>query len=207
MILFKNKKDFYNLHHDPKTFSYFTSEDPTHRFESTIECSRGGVGIFGAYGSLMSLGKEGTQTIVSHGLQNANYLREKLSKYDDNIQIVAGRNNGPSVAFRIYPHDAMAQYIYESTSFPDNPTQTDEYSQVLKANVGFHKEIFDKMNADTLSTSWVNSVSHSNYNAHEMCCYFPGEKAVFMNPRLRRDEIDSYIAKLANFIKTTPSKN
>lgn len=59
------------------------------------------------------------------------------------------------------------------------------------------------MNADTLSTSWVGSVSHSNYNSHDMFCCFPGEKAVFMNPRVRRVEIDSYISKLSNLINTT----
>lgn len=85
MVLFKNKKDFLNLHHDPKTFTYFQSEDPTHKFESTIECSRGGVGIFGAYSSLQSLGKKGLRLLVAHSLQNANYLRQRLSEYKDNV--------------------------------------------------------------------------------------------------------------------------
>lgn len=48
MIVFKDKRDFYRLGYDPSTFTYFQSEDPTHKFECTFECSRQGVGIFGA---------------------------------------------------------------------------------------------------------------------------------------------------------------
>lgn len=117
------------------------------------------------------------------------------------IVIVAGKNHGPSVAFRVYPHDAMTQYVYESCFFPENPVQGDEYSEILTKNVNYHKQIFDEMNGVPLSTSWVGSVSHSNYNSHGMSCAFPGEKVVFMNPRTGYEEIDNYIKTLSGLIK------
>jgi len=44
-----------------------------------------------------------------------------------------------------------------------------------------------------LYTNWVEFIAHTNYDAQGRYGAIPGEKAVFMNPRTRYEDIDAFI--------------
>ncbi|EDV0150258.1 aspartate aminotransferase family protein, partial [Salmonella enterica subsp. enterica] len=102
LVMVRDGNDFKALENDPENFTYFEHalEGQTH-LQSTIECSRSGVGVFGAYAGLHYLGVEGYQTIIAHCLQNANYMRNQLLSMG-NACVMVPENQGPSVGFRLY---------------------------------------------------------------------------------------------------------
>ncbi|MEO5958419.1 MAG: pyridoxal-dependent decarboxylase, partial [Opitutaceae bacterium] len=69
LVMIKEQASLKALEHDPENFSYFEkdTQGQTH-FQSTVECSRGAAGLFGAYAAMQYLGKRGYQTLIAHGL-------------------------------------------------------------------------------------------------------------------------------------------
>lgn len=193
LVMVKDKSSMEALEHDPENFSYFENDvqGQTH-LQSTVECSRGATGLFGAYSALHYMGVEGYQMLIAHGLQNANYFREKLSEMPGAL-IVAGQNQGPSVGFRLYDpnkaKDVEAEFELER-QLSDSP----EYRQRLRANTAYHRHIFKARGKKHLYTNWIEFVSHTYYDEFGRWEPIPGEKAVFMNPLTNRENIDAYIA-------------
>jgi glutamate/tyrosine decarboxylase-like PLP-dependent enzyme len=195
LVMIKDKKDLKALENDPENFSYFEDDQQgqTH-LQSTIECSRGGAGLFGAYTALKYLGIEGYQTILAHCLQNANYFRHRLHEAKG-VKVLAYQNQGPSVAFRIYNRavvkSAKDEFLYEYEY-----QHCDEYHQRLQRNSLWHRDIFLRRGKVGLYTNWVEFICHTTHDDRDRHCYIPGEKAVFMNPRTSFEDIDKYLAYL-----------
>lgn len=195
LVMMKNKQDMKALENDPENFSYFEDDiqGQTH-LQSTIECSRGAAGVFGAYSALRYLGIEGYQTILAHCLQNANYFRHRLHEFEG-VKVLAYQNQGPSVAFRIYNPavvtDTKAEYAYEYEF-----QNCEEYKHRLQRNSLFHRDMFLRRGKVGLYTNWVEFICHTSHDEKDRHCYIPGEKAVFMNPRTTIKEIDDYLTKL-----------
>jgi len=128
--------------------------------QSTIECSRGAAGLFGAYSALNSLGKQGYQILIAHGLQNADYLLDRLAKSPGAV-VVAAENCGPSVGFRLYDpvrvSDPIAELLIEKTS-----TNASENQQRLADNTSYHRRIFLNRGKVGLYTNWIQYVTHSD---------------------------------------------
>jgi hypothetical protein len=57
-----------------------------------------------------------------------------------------------------------------------------------------HREVFLRRGKVGLYTNWVEFTAHAHYNARGRCGAIPGEKAVFVNPRTRYEDIDQFIA-------------
>ncbi len=195
LVMIKNRADLKALEHDEDYFSYFEKrvEGQTH-LHSTIECSRGAAGLFGAYAALHYLGIEGFQRLVANTLQNANYFRFRLSGVPG-IRLMAIQNQGPSVGFRMYDpelvSDPEAEFEYEC-----HLQETPEYHQRLERNNRHHREIFLRRGKAGLYTNWVEFIAHTHYDAQGRYGAIPGEKAVFMNPRTRYEDIDAFVAAI-----------
>ena len=195
LVMVKDKASMKALEHDPENFSYFEKDvqGQTH-LQSTIECSRGAAGLFGAYAALNSLGKQGYQILIAHGLQNADYLRGQLAKVPGAV-VVAAENCGPSVGFRLYDpvrvSDPIAELLIEKTS-----TSATENQQRLADNTSYHRRIFLNRGKVGLYTNWIEYVTHSDYDEHGQWVPIPGEKAVFMNPHTQQTHIDQFLARL-----------
>jgi glutamate/tyrosine decarboxylase-like PLP-dependent enzyme len=195
LVMIKDKNDLKALENDPENFSYFEDDQQgqTH-LQSTIECSRGAAGLFGAYSGLHYLGIEGYQTILAHCLQNANYFRHRLHEFEG-VEVLVYQNQGPSVAFRIYNPEWIEspaqEYRYEY-KFKD----TQEYHDRMKRNTDFHRKIFLRRGKLGLYTNWVDFICHTTHDEQDNHCYIPGEKAVFMNPRTTFKEIDIFLERL-----------
>lgn len=195
LVMFKNKTDLKALESDPENFSYFERDiQGQSHLQSTIECSRGAAGVFGAYAALNYMGIEGYQTAIANCLQNADYFRYRLSQFP-HIKVVAAENQGPSVGFRIYDPsvapDAQEEYDYECR------TQAGaKYLARLQRNNAWHRQLFLKRGKMGLYTNWVEFVAHTNYDAKGRYHRLPGEKAVFLNPVTTRREIDLFIKQL-----------
>ena len=193
LVMFKNKSDLKYLEHDPADFSYFERDlqGRTH-LQATIECSRSATGVFGAYAALRYLGIEGYQIIIAHCLQNADYFRRRLRRIP-NVKVVAPGNQGPSVGFRIYDParvaDAETEFAAECRI-----QDTEVYLERLAANTRWHRQLFETGRDHGLFTSWVEFVTHTDYDERGMYHRIPGEKAVFMNPLTTCREIDDFIA-------------
>ncbi|PSU32126.1 pyridoxal phosphate-dependent decarboxylase family protein [Photobacterium lutimaris] len=192
LVMIKNKQDMKALENEPENFSYFEHDlqGQTH-LQSTIECSRGAVGVFGAYAALKYMGIEGYQTILAHCLQNANYFRHQLLK-QGNVKLMAPENQGPSVGFRLYNpqwvDDVCAEFAKEQQCMT-NP----EYMEQLRRNSQWHRSVFKERGKVGLYTNWVEFISRSAYNPTGKYSYIPGEKAVFMNPATGRSQIDLFM--------------
>ena len=192
LIMVKNGDDFKALENSPENFTYFEHdlEGQTH-LQSTIECSRSGVGIFGAYAGLHYLGIEGYQTIIAHCLQNANYLRNQLIGLK-NAAVMVPENQGPSVGFRLYPHklydNPQSIFEYELSCASDKAAY-----ESMRRNSQWHRKIFLDRGKAGLFTNWVDSIACSTYAEHNRFVYIPGEKAVFMNPMTERHHIDIFV--------------
>ncbi len=195
LIMVKHRSTMDAMQHDPENFSYFESDvqGQTH-LQSTIECSRGAVGMFAAYNALMMMGIKGYQTLIAHGLQNANYFRYKLAE-SGNAAVIAFHNCGPSVGFRIYDPDIVSDPMAE-LEYEKNYSQSDEYRKRVERNNRFHRKVFLARKKKNLYTNWVEFVSATNYNSKGEWGKLPGEKAVFMHPLTDRDRIDSFIETL-----------
>ena len=195
LVMIKDKEDLRAMENDPENFSYFEDDQQgqTH-LQSTIECSRGAAGLFGAYTAMRYLGIEGYQTILAHCLQNANYFRHRLHEFDG-VQVLVYQNQGPSVAFRIYDpaviESPQAEYNYEY-----HYKHTDEYEQRLERNTQYHRDIFLRRGKIGLYTNWVEFICHTTHDEKDRHCYIPGEKAVFMNPLTTFEDIDRYLLQL-----------
>lgn len=195
LVMFKHKSDMDVLQNDPENFCYFESDlqGQTH-LQSTIECSRGAAGLFGAYAALAYLGVEGYQTVMAHCLQNANYFYCRLKQLP-HVKIIAPGNMGPSVGFRIYNpdvvKDAESEFDYEYRI-----QNTAAYKQRLNRNNQWHRELFLKRGKKGLYTNWITFVTHTDYDEKERYHKLPGEKVVFMNPATTRKEIDCFIEHL-----------
>jgi len=195
LIMVKDRADMKALEHDPENFSYFENDvqGQTH-LQSTIECSRAATGMFGAYSGMRHLGKEGYQTLIAHGLQNANYFRHRLGEIPG-IYVVARENHGPSVGFRMYDPDRVTDP--ESEFLRENAYEnTDAYHQMVNANTAYHRKLFLARKNRKLYTNWVEFIAHSNYDKKGHWSKIPGEKAVFMNPLTTRAQIDRFIDEI-----------
>ncbi len=195
LVMIKNKNDLKALENDPENFSYFEDDmqGQTH-LQSTIECSRGGSGLFGAYAALKYMGIEGYQTILAHCLQNANYFRHRLHEFEG-VKVLAYDNQGPSVAFRIY-NPAVVQSPKDEFKFEYEYQHCEEYQSRLQRNSLWHRDIFLRRGKVGLYTNWVEFICHTSHDEKDRHCYIPGEKAVFMNPRTTFEDIDAYLACL-----------
>lgn len=195
LVMFKNKNDLKCLQNDPENFYYFESDlqGQTH-LQSTIECSRGAAGVFGAYAALKYMGIEGYQTVIAHCLQNANYFRYKLNQLKF-VKVLVPENQGPSVGFRIYNrelvHDPMAEFEFEYKI-----QDSEEYIQRLDRNNRWHRQVFLKRGKVGLFTNWVTFIAHTDYDDKGRCHKLPGEKTVFMNPVTTRKEINLFIENI-----------
>ena len=197
LVMFKEKEDLKYMENDPENFCYFESDTQGHtHLQSTIECSRGAAGAFGAYSALKYIGMEGYQTVIANCIQNANYFRYRLSQLDF-VKIMANQNQGPSVAFRIYNPDVISnaedEYNYEF-----NIQHTPEYLKRLERNNHWHRQVFLNRGKKGLFTNWIEFVAHTDYDEKERIHKLPGEKVVFMNPVTTRKEIDTFFDNILN---------
>lgn len=200
LVMIKDKGDLKYLENDPENFSYFEKQTQGHtHLQSTIECSRGASGTFGAYAAMKYLGKEGYQITIAHCLQNANYFRYRLSQLKF-VKVIAMQNQGPSVGFRIYNPDVVSdaekEYQYEF-----DLQNTEEYLQRFERNSAWHRKLFLDRGKVGLFTNWVKFIAHTDYDEMGRMHKSPGEKAVFMNPLTTRKEIDIYIESICQRIK------
>jgi glutamate/tyrosine decarboxylase-like PLP-dependent enzyme len=195
LVMVKDSASMKALEHDPENFTYFEKDvqGKTH-LQSTIECSRGGAGLFGAYAALQSLGKQGYQTLIAHGLQNADYFRRRLQAGPGAVVMAPG-NCGPSVGFRLYDPalvaDPQAEYERDVTF-----TGTPEYYERLARNQEYHRRIFLTRGKVGLYTNWVQFVTHTAYDEHDKWLPLPGEKAVFFNAATEQCHIDHFLSRL-----------
>ena len=192
LIMVKDRADMKALEHDPENFCYFENDVQGHtHLQSTIECSRGSAGVFGAYAGLRYLGKEGYQALIAHGLQNANYFRQRLSRIPG-VHIMASQNQGPSVGFRMYDptrvKDADAELLREKAY-----ENTEAYYRLVRDNTAYHRRVFLGRKERKLYTNWVEFIAHSNYDEKGRWSRIPGEKAVFVNPLTSRARIDGFV--------------
>lgn len=63
-------------------------------------------------------------------------------------------------------------------------------------NSRHHRELFLRRGKVGLYTNWVEFIAHTDYDAHGRFGALPGEKAVFMNPRTRYEDIDRFVENL-----------
>jgi glutamate/tyrosine decarboxylase-like PLP-dependent enzyme len=195
LVMVKHRDSMKALEHDPENFSYFEKDiqGQTH-LQSTIECSRGAAGLFGAYSAMQYLGKRGYQVLIAHGLQNANYLRQRLAESPGACVLVPG-NQGPSVAFRLYDParvaDPAAEYAHDK-ALSNDPA----YRRRVQRNNEYHREVFLRRGKRGLYTNWVHYAAHTDYGETDRWEALPGEKAVFFNPMTDREHIDAFIARL-----------
>ncbi len=193
LVIIKNKDDLKVMENEPDNFQYFEKETQGHtHLQSTIECSRGAVGLYGAYSGLKFIGVQGYQTLIAHCLQNANYFRCQLLK-KPNIIVLSSENQGPSVGFRIY-NPLLVENAEEEFDFEFNKDTSQEYLQRLARNTQYHRSIFEERGKKGLYTDWVGTIAHTTYDEINNFIGIPGEKAVFLNPLTSRKEIDAFIA-------------
>ncbi len=195
LVMIKEKGDLKYMENDPENFSYFEKETQGNsHLQATIECSRGGVGLFGAYAALKYFGFRGYQLVIAHCLQNANYFRCRLHQLGF-VKILSEDNQGPSVAFRIYDPDRVSdpeqEFLEEYVLKQDA-----EYKHRLEQNNQYHREMFLKRGKIGLYTNWVESIAHTTYDQVGNMIPLPGEKAVFMNPSTTRADIDRFVAQI-----------
>ncbi|MGL6001779.1 MAG: pyridoxal phosphate-dependent decarboxylase family protein [Plesiomonas sp.] len=194
LVMIRNKDDMHALENDPENFSYFEHDlqGQTH-LQSTIECSRGAAGMFGAFSALQHMGIEGYQIILAHCLQNANYFRQRLQDVG-HVKLMVPENQGPSVGFKVYNpqwvSDPDAEFVFEQQCMTD----ADSMAR-MQRNAHWHREQFTDGGKFGLYTNWVEFIARSTYNAKGRYAYIPGEKAVFMNPATGREQIDQFIAR------------
>ncbi len=195
LVMVKHRDSMKALEHDPENFSYFEKDiqGQTH-LQSTIECSRGATGLFGAYSALQYLGKTGYRVLIANSLQNANYMRLRLAQMRG-VHVIAPENQGPSVVFRLYDParigDAAAEFAHDKALSADL-----SYRRRLQQNNAYHREVFLRRGKRGLYTNWVEFASHTNYDENDQWEALPGEKAVFMNPYTDREHIDAFIGRL-----------
>ncbi len=195
LVMVKDRASMKALEHDPENFSYFDLDvqGQTH-LQSTIECSRGAAGLFGAYAAMQALGKRGYQTLIAHGLQNADYLRFRLA-HEPGACVVANENRGPSVGFRLYDParvlDAEHEFMLDR-----RPTATPAQQERVQRNNAYHRAVFLRRGKRGLYTNWIQYVSNTHYDLSGRWEPIPGEKAVFMNPMTDPEHIDQFIAHL-----------
>lgn len=188
LLMIRDRSDMDALAHDPDNFSYFEQEHRgrTH-LQSTIECSRGACGVFGAYAGLTSLGVTGYQTILAHCLDNARYFRERLAEVPGAV-LVTPDNHGPAVGFRLYDPATVSCPCGEL----DRERRPDA-ADCIAQNTAHHRALFRARARIGLFSSWVDFVAHSDYGPCGRYLRIPGEKVVFLNPRTTRRHIDAFI--------------
>jgi hypothetical protein len=109
--------------------------------------------------------------------------------------VLAPGNQGPSASFRLYDPAIVADPEAEFTLEYEVMTTADWDERVAR-NSRYHREAFLRRGKDTLSTNYVQSAAHTDYDAHGRYRTLPGEKAVFMNPRTRFENIDAFTARV-----------
>ena len=81
LLMVKVGTSFNALQHDPEYYCYFDRSEMVHsHLQSTVEASRGGAGIFGAFAALEYLGVEGYRILVANTLQTAAYFRYGIDR-------------------------------------------------------------------------------------------------------------------------------
>jgi glutamate/tyrosine decarboxylase-like PLP-dependent enzyme len=195
LVMIKNRADLKALEHDEEYFSYFEKdiEGQTH-LHATIECSRGAAGLFGAYAALEYLGVEGFQCLIANTLQNANYFRFRPSCVPG-VKLMAAQNQGPSAGFRMYDPELVSD-PEEEFDYERRRHDSAAYRERVERNNRFHRESFLRRGKIGLYTNWVEFIAHTDYDVKGRCGAIPGEKAVFMNPRTRYEDIDRFIASI-----------
>jgi glutamate/tyrosine decarboxylase-like PLP-dependent enzyme len=195
LVMVRDAADLAALEHDPEDFTYFDKDTEGHtHLHSTIECSRGAVGVFGAYAALRWLGLDGYRTLIANSLQNAAYFRHRLGELPG-VKVTAALNQGPSVGFRLYDPatvpDAEAEFADEIAAGGDA-----QLLARLERNNRYHHGVFRRRGKVGLYTNWIGALAISSYDQRGGCRRIPGEKAVFMNPHTTYANIDGFVANL-----------
>ncbi|MEN9360892.1 MAG: hypothetical protein RL095_2427 [Verrucomicrobiota bacterium] len=193
LVMIRDRKDLAALEHDPENFSYFDRDiEGQGHLHSTIECSRGAAGVFGAASALMHLGVDGYRRLIINSLQNANYFRFRLSCLPG-VVLPAAQNHGPSVGFRIYDpslvNDPEAEFHAECSL-----VQVDGR---LERNSRYHRNNFLTRGKHGLYTNWIEALALGSYDQLGRSQRIPGEKAVFFNPHCNYTQIDTFIQRLS----------
>lgn len=192
LVMVKDKDSFKALEHDPEQFSYFErgAKERAH-LQCTIEASRSAVGVFSAYAALEYLGLEGYRTLIANSLQNATYFCRRLQEVPG-VTLLAPHNDGPCATFRIYNprkvKDPKKELNYELRQYLDPG-----YADRLRSNTEYHRADFLTRGKRQLYTNWVEYAAHTDYDERNACVRIPGEKAVFFNPLITPEQIDSFV--------------
>lgn len=98
----------------------------------TLELSRAASGMFSALANLRFLGKDGFRVLLSHPVEMANILRERLRE-EEATAVLNRYNHGAVTLFRIYPQglDANEQYERESLdpAYADDVEKHNEFNR------------------------------------------------------------------------------
>ncbi|MDO5579684.1 MAG: pyridoxal-dependent decarboxylase, partial [Planctomycetia bacterium] len=192
LVMVKDDSSFRALEHDPEYYSYFDRSEMVHtHLQSTVEASRGGAGIFGAYSALQYLGIEGFQMLIAHTLQNSAYFRHEIENAPG-AALLTQYNYGPSVTFRLFDPDripdAKKEWDFESNEYVRTMGQSR-----IKSNSDYHRSVFERRGKQHLYTSWIEFAAHTKYDEEGKFIRVPGEKAVFFNPLTSYQDIDAFI--------------
>ncbi len=195
LIMAKDRASFKALEHDPEEFSYFERDQKERlHLQSTIESSRSAVGVFAAYASLQYLGMDGYRTLIANSMQNATYFDRRLSDVPG-ATLLAPRNEGPCVAFRLYD-PRVVKDPKEELEFELREGSKDENRARIAASSAYHRADFVERGKVGLYTNWVEYAAHTDYDERGACVRIPGEKAVFFNPLVTPEQIDLFIETL-----------
>lgn len=97
-----------------KEVPYFSEADYRHDPALfTLECSRPGIGPYCVMASLNGIGMQGYQLLVSHAMELARQLKERLAGLE-NCKVLNHDNPGASVCFWVLPKGRDAERIYRA---------------------------------------------------------------------------------------------
>ena len=192
LVMIRDRTDLDALAHDPDNFSYFDRDiEGRGHLHSTIECSRGAAGVFGAAAAMQHLGADGYRRLIVNSLHNANYFRFRLSGLPG-VVIPAAQNQGPSVGFRLYDPTAVSDPEAEFQA----ECGLDAAGGRLDRNSRFHRANFVGRGKRGLYTNWIEALAFGAYDQLGRSRRIPGEKAVFFNPHCTYAQIDAFVERL-----------
>ena len=161
LFLVRDRADLELLVRGRDEMPYLFQSGERHPGVYTLETSRGGGGVLGAYGSLLLLGQVGLRVLLGHLVEMAELLREHLEGHGSTV-VLNDDGVGTVTVFRVYP-DGVDTWTIKERERTD-PAAREELLRHNEYNRRLFRRLYERaMRGEGVHVSMTDCYRETDY--------------------------------------------
>ncbi len=182
-FLVRDRKDMELLVRGREEMPYLFQSGERHPGVYTLETSRGGGGILGAYANLQLFGRTGMRVLLGHLVEMAELLREHLESHKATT-VLNGDNVGTVTLFRVYPDGV------DTWTIKDQELNDENAREQLLAHNEYNRKIYHYMHDQAMRGKGVHISMTDCYRHTSYGEPIVGLKSYMMSPFIDEEHVE-----------------